>query len=55
MLGDRILAMFESVMEVAMHMVMVPLISSLSVPRRQEWYESQTRDGAEVICHTRTK
>jgi len=32
LLGDQILAMFESVMEVAMHMVMVPLISSLSVP-----------------------
>jgi len=32
LLGDQILALFESVMEVAMHLVMSPLICSLSVP-----------------------
>ena len=32
LLGDQILAMFESVMEVAMHLVMQPLVGSLSVP-----------------------
>jgi hypothetical protein len=36
LLGDQILAMFESVMEVATHLVMQPLVGSLSVPSLAE-------------------
>lgn len=48
LLGDQILAMFESVMEVAMHLVMHLLVGSLRVPSFSGMNRPHVM--AEVIC-----